>query len=542
MEERSSRRSRVRRSNGDRNGQDRTSRRIVDDDDFSVAPSMDHDVKSVVSISFDEVYQRGRKLGLGAFATVFVGKHRPTGAEYAVKQIDRSTMYWGDRDALKDEIANLTLAREGPNIVQLHEVYEERAFCYLVMELMEGGELLEFIIEKKTFTEREARDSIRCVLNALAYMHDKRVAHRDIKPENLLLKDHNDLNSIKLADFSFAKYVKNKGDCRTLCGTPGYLAPEMLERYPKYDVKCDVWSVGCLLFLLLCGYLPFDDEDDEIIFDLTRDGEFEFQPEYWSVVSPKAKELVTRMLTVNHRKRVSAANALKSEWMTRVDKELEEKQLNIKKMKNLQEGKKKLRAGIKTLITANRVKMLNDGFTEYLEKRKQDNTENIIKQKREEREEIFVEDSITGQPFEDFYEIGDELGEGGYAFVYRCEHLRTRKKYAVKEVILSRMENGGESTLKDEIAALKLLRGGSHIVRLYDVFYEGDHCFMVMEEMKGGDLLSRIVDKEVYTEREARSVCKILFEAIQYCHQKKVAHRDIKPENLLLVVSLHEFL
>ena len=113
--------------------------------------------------------------------------------------------------------------------------------------------------------------------------------------------------------------------------------------------------------------------------------------------------------------------------------------------------------------------MLNDGFTEYLEKRKQDNAENKIKQKKEEREEKFVEDSITGQPFEDFYEIGDELGEGGYAFVYRCEHRRTKKKYAVKEVILSRMENGGESTLKDEIAALKMLRGGSHIVRLYDI-------------------------------------------------------------------------
>lgn len=188
------------------------------------------------------------------------------------------------------------------------------------------------------------------------------------------------------------------------------------------------------------------------------------------------------------------------------------------------------------MITANRVKQLNDGFTEYLEKRKHDNAENKIKKKKDPVEK-FVEDSLTGQPFDDFYEIGDELGEGGYAFVYRCYHRRTHKTYAVKEVILSRMENGGESTLKDEIAALKMLRGGSHIVRLFDVFYEDDHCFMVMEEMKGGDLLSRIVDKEVYTEREARGVCKILFEAILYCHQKRVAHRDIKPENLLLVVS-----
>lgn len=183
--------------------------------------------------------------------------------------------------------------------------------------------------------------------------------------------------------------------------------------------------------------------------------------------------------------------------------------------------------------------MLNDGFKEYLEHRKEDAAGNKISKKgKKNREDRFVEDSKSGLPFEDFYEIGDELGEGGYAFVYRCEHKRTKKVYAVKEVIISKMESGGESTLKDEIAALKMLRGGPHIVRLFDVFYEDDHCFMIMEEMRGGDLLSRIVDKEVYTEREARGVCKILFEAVGYCHEKRVAHRDIKPENLLLVVRI----
>ena len=191
------------------------------------------------------------------------------------------------------------------------------------------------------------------------------------------------------------------------------------------------------------------------------------------------------------------------------------------------------------LITAQRVIKLNEDFKEYLGKRKEENLANkLTANKTRNNKHNFVEDSITGKPFEDFYEIGDELGEGGYAFVYRCHHKRTEKVYAVKEVIISKMESGGESTLKDEIAALKLLRGGAHIIRLYDVFYEGDHCFMIMEEMRGGDLLSRICDKEVYTEREARGVCKVLFEAILYCHQKRVAHRDIKPENLLMVVSV----
>jgi calcium/calmodulin-dependent protein kinase I len=126
-------------------------------------------------------------LGVGAFAVVFVGKHKPTGAEYAVKQIDRSKMFWGDRDALKDEIMNLKDLRQGPNITQLYEYFEERTYCYLVMELLLGGELFDRIIEKKIFTETEARNCCQCVLSALDYMHERRVAHRDLKPENLLL-------------------------------------------------------------------------------------------------------------------------------------------------------------------------------------------------------------------------------------------------------------------------------------------------------------------------------------------------------------------
>jgi calcium/calmodulin-dependent protein kinase I len=96
-------------------------------------------------------------------------------------------MMWGDRDALKDEIFNLKLLRAGPNVVQLHEVFEEKTYCFLVMELLPGGELFDRIIEKKTFSENEARSACRCVLSALEYMHYRRVAHRDLKPENLLL-------------------------------------------------------------------------------------------------------------------------------------------------------------------------------------------------------------------------------------------------------------------------------------------------------------------------------------------------------------------
>ena len=121
--------------------------------------------------------------------------------------------------------------------------------------------------------------------------------------------------------------------------------------------------------------------------------------------------------------------------------------------------------------------------------------------------------------------------------MYQATHKKPPfEKFACKKVPLSKLPAGALDALKDEIQALKLLRGGPHIVRLHDVFEEVEVTYMIMEEMRGGKLLQRIVEKEVYTEREARQTVKILFDALDYCHKKKIAHRDIKPENLLLEV------
>lgn len=289
------------------------------------------------------------QLGYGAFAEVFIGKHKPTGAQYAVKQVDRAKMMWGQRDALKDEIENLKKVREGPNIVQLYEVFEQEKYCYLVCELMPGGELFDRIIEKKTFTEKEARSACRCVLEALEYMHSNRVAHRDLKPENLLLANQKELLPVKLADFGFAKSVTKKNGCRTLCGTPGYLAPEILERWPAYDVKCDIWSVGVILFLLLGGYLPFDDDDEDKVFDRTRNGQYDFRPQFWRHISSGAKDLVSQCLTINPNKRATAAGALKHGWMTTGEAELATHQVDMSKLKTLVEARKKMKAAVTTV-------------------------------------------------------------------------------------------------------------------------------------------------------------------------------------------------
>ena len=150
----------------------------------------------------------------------------------------------------------------------------------------------------------------------------------------------------------------------------------------------------------------------------------------------------------------------------------------------------------------------------------------------------FVEDSPSGKPFANFYTLGTLLGEGGHSRIFRALRKSTKLHYAVKHVQTGKLDEKTLKTFKEELASLRMLRGGPHIVRLFDVFEEPNDYFLIYEEMTGGSLLNRIVEKEVYSEREARQVCKIAFTAIDYCHKKKVAHRDIKPENFLLVVSL----
>lgn len=502
-----------------------------DEYNTNIAPSLTQKVKVFSAPNeLGKRYDRGRQLGLGAFAKVFLGQHKRSQKKYAVKKIDRSKMLWGDRDALEDEINNLALIRDGPNLVQLYEVYEEKNHCFLILELMRGGELFDVILDRKIFGETEARSISKCILEGLDYMHSKRIAHRDLKPENLLLMSPNDTSSIKIADFGFAKYITVDNGCRTLCGTPGYLAPEILERWPAYDTKCDLWSVGVIVFLLLGGYLPFEDEDEEKVFEKTRNGQYFFHPSYWKTTSKAAKNYVTKFLTINPKKRHSAAEALQDEWM---DAELHDVSDSTKE--NLILGKGKLKAAINAVKASNRLQLLNDNFAGFLAKQEDSTRVQADNKKCEKPKTKFVEDSTLGQPIQEFYEFGDVLGEGGYACVYRAVHKRTNEVYAIKDIDTSVLEKNSKSALRDEIAALKLLRGGPYIIRLFDVFEAPNNTYMVMEECKGGDLLDRVTEKEFYTEREARATCNILFQAMDYIHRKKIAHRDIKPENVLLV-------
>lgn len=266
-----------------------------------------------------------------------------------------------DEAALLDEVAILMEMKQD-HIIRLFDFFTEPSTYYLVMEQMRGGELFDRIVAKAYYNEKEARDTCKIILEAVSYMHRHHVAHRDLKPENLLLLSKDDDSAVKIADFGFAKKVVEECSLTTQCGTPGYVAPEILEGTP-YDQRADMWSVGVILYILLGGYPPFIESTQRDLFRKIRRGEYEFHEEYWGTVSAEAKELISSLLTVDPKARLSADNALTNSWIKGDDASLAKKDLGA----NLQEfrrfnAKRKFKAAVSTIMAVNKLNALGKEF------------------------------------------------------------------------------------------------------------------------------------------------------------------------------------
>merc|ERR1719244_1515309 len=251
-------------------------------------------------------------VGDGNFAVVRVCYSRSSRKEFAVKIIDKAKCQ-GKEHMIESEIAILS-AIEHPNIIQLEEVFDFPTEKYLVMEYVSGGDLFDAIAADIKYTETVARDMIKDLANALQYLHDRMVCHRDIKPENLLVIDHQNTKSLKLADFGLAVAVREP--LFTVCGTPTYVAPEILAE-TGYGVKVDVWASGVIMYILLCGYPPFSSRtnNQEELFDQILSGLFEFNSPDWDDTSYPAKELISWSLVVDPLQRYSAKEILQHPWI-----------------------------------------------------------------------------------------------------------------------------------------------------------------------------------------------------------------------------------
>lgn len=276
--------------------------------------------------SIEDKYVIKELLGTGAFSEVRLCEHRETGQAFAVKIIDKKALK-GKEDSLENEIRVLkrfSAKRQEndpdrtwfthPNIVQLFETFEDKSKVYLIMELVTGGELFDRIVEKGSYTEKDASYLIRQVLEAVDYMHEQGVVHRDLKPENLLYYNPAEDSKIMISDFGLSK-MEDSGFMATACGTPGYVAPEVLAQKP-YGKAVDVWSIGVISYILLCGYPPFYDENDANLFAQILKGEFEFDSPYWDEISESAKDFIRNLMCVNVEKRFTCKLALAHPWIS----------------------------------------------------------------------------------------------------------------------------------------------------------------------------------------------------------------------------------
>jgi len=317
------------------------------------------------SLSFSDQYKIGKALGEGAFSVVREATNRRTGESYAVKVITKSKLSIEDESALKDEISILENLKH-ENIIYLVCHFNETTFYYLVTEMMRGGELFDRIVAKTYYNEKEARDVCKILFEAISYCHAEGVAHRDLKPENLLLMSKTDDLTIKIADFGFAKKVTSDECLLTQCGTPGYVAPEILRGVP-YGQKADMWSLGVIAYILIGGYPPFIEQNQRELFRKIKRGSYEFHVEYWGQISREAKDLISALLTVDPKRRLSSGKALEDHSITGSDDYLVGQDLgvNLGAFKKFN-AKRKLRHAVLTLMATNKMTSLGYQFRSNL--------------------------------------------------------------------------------------------------------------------------------------------------------------------------------
>lgn len=311
------------------------------------------------SLNFSASYELKEELGRGAYSVVRRGVHIETGGLVAVKCVDRKSLEPDDEASLRSEVAILRKL-DHKNIVKCFDFYEEKTMFYLVMEIVAGGELFDRIVKKTHYNEREARDVIVGLVSAIAYCHKLNIVHRDIKPENLLLTSpHND-SEIKIGDFGFATEV-TEDNLRQRCGTPNYVAPEILYDEP-YGKQVDMWSIGVVTYVLLGGYAPFDSDTEAKMFKRIKHCDYQFHPHYWKNVSREAKDFIKRLLVTDPAQRMTAEMAANHPWVNKNAKALEKRNLNanlvtLKKFAT----NKKFKAAVRAIVAARRLSsMTND--------------------------------------------------------------------------------------------------------------------------------------------------------------------------------------
>ena len=278
-----------------------------ENDEILIIPSSSENLEEKDKILCDFIIKE--KLGEGTFGKVKLGINRQTNETVAIKILDKKRIVKErDKKRLEREI-NILKSLRHPNIVFLYCDIQTNSYIYLIMEYIKGTELLHYISANSKLTEEEACFYFRQIISSIEYLHKLKISHRDIKPENMIIE--NSTKIIKLVDFGLSNYYNNKNEVlSSACGSPSYAAPEMLSGKKYSAAPVDVWSCGIVLYAMICGYLPFEDFDNNILFKKIREGKFKIPTH----VSENAKDLIKNILIVNPKKRYTIEQIKRHKW------------------------------------------------------------------------------------------------------------------------------------------------------------------------------------------------------------------------------------
>jgi len=254
-------------------------------------------------------YDIGIEIGRGGFSVVQEAVHVKTGKKAAIKTISKTheTLH----HKLQQEIDIMRMVVKSPKVVHLYDVYEDDQNVYIVMELLEGGTLLEKIIAKDHYTDHDAAQILSAVVSGINFCHSQGVVHRDMKPENLMCstKEYSDLSDVKITDFGLAIVLKEGEYATGVDGTREYLAPEIIAHSP-YGPAVDMWSIGCIAYTLLCGYHPFSANETTPLYTQIATGDWGFYGNDWKDIGDTPKDFVSQLLVVDPTQRMTAKQAL----------------------------------------------------------------------------------------------------------------------------------------------------------------------------------------------------------------------------------------
>jgi len=299
-------------SNNNKSGKDSSDSKKKPDKTSSSSSLVDPENTSKGRV--EDFYTIHKEIGRGTFSIVKEATQKATGEKYALKFIDKKFVDQEDLVLLRREI-DIMKKVSHKNVLSLKEIYESKDNITLVMELVTGGELFFKIVERGSYSEKDASNIIRQILDGVKYLHSLGICHRDLKPENLLVSTVDDVETIKIADFGLSKVFAGGQQLETSCGTPDYAAPEVLLGEKAYDNSVDLWSVGVITYVLLCGYPPFYATSQPALFEKIIKANYNFPNPEWSVISDTAKDFIKNLLLLDPKKRLTAEQCLEHPFL-----------------------------------------------------------------------------------------------------------------------------------------------------------------------------------------------------------------------------------